>query len=91
MLGVWLALGALWGWASVAFQVWTVKRLEARPSPLAVAWLVGGFGVRLGWIALLLIVALQQGIGPGLSAFGGIWLARWLMIIRLHKLATCNL
>lgn len=91
MMLIWFALGLIWGWLSIAFQVWTVKRLDARSAPLTVIWFVGGFVVRLGWIALLLIFALRQGIGLGLSTFAGIWLARWVMIVRLHKLATFNL
>lgn len=82
---IWFVLGGLWGALSIAFQVWSVRRLDPRPSPLAVAWVIGGVGLRLGWIALLLALALRQGIGPGLSAFAGIWLARWIMIYRLHK------
>lgn len=85
MILIWFALGGLWGWLSMAFQVWSLTRLVPRPAPLTVAWVVGGFGLRLGWIALLLILALRQGIGPGLGAFAGIWLARWIAIYRLHS------
>ena len=84
---IWFVLGGVWGWLSIAFQVWSMERLDARPSPGALIWVIGGVLVRLGWIALLLAVALQRGITAGLFAFVGILLARWLMIYRLHKLA----
>lgn len=88
MILAWLVIGLVGGWFSMQFHIWSVRRLAPRPSAAALTWLIGGFGVRLGWIALLLIFALRQGLGPGLSAFTGIWLARWIMIARLHKLAS---
>jgi hypothetical protein len=79
---VWLALGGVWSWLAITFQAWSVMRIGPRSSLMTIVWLVGGIWLRLGWIALLLIVALRQGIGPGLSTFAGIWLARWIMIYR---------
>lgn len=80
MMGVWFFVGVgvgLWN----GFTLWrVVHRMEPdrpRRSRMRVAssrWL------RWTGVAVLLILALQRGIVPGLLAFAGLWCARWVLV-----------
>lgn len=84
MAVVWLVAGALVGWVSILTQVWIVARLCPRTPRQGLWLLIGGMLLRWLLIAGLLSVALRQGIVTGLLAFAGLWLARWLGILRIH-------
>jgi hypothetical protein len=77
VIALWLLAGGLVGTANGLTRWWTISHLrhEMRLSPLALVW--GGLTVRLALAAALLIIALRNGIIPGLLAFAGLWLARW--------------
>ncbi len=84
MVVVWLIAGALVGWVSILIQVWTMPRLRPDALRQRLGGMIGGMLLRWLLIAGLLSVALQQGIVAGLLAFAGLWLARWLGILRIH-------
>ncbi|MEA3397655.1 MAG: hypothetical protein U9R05_09370 [Chloroflexota bacterium] len=84
MAVVWLIAGALVGWVSILIQVWTVARLCPRTPRRGLGLLIGGMLLRWALIAGLFSVALRQGIVAGLWAFAGLWVARWLGILRIH-------
>ncbi len=84
MVVVWLVAGALVGWVSILTQVWLVARLCPRTPRQGLWLLLGGMLLRWALIAGLLSVALRQGIVAGLLAFAGLWMARWVLIWRIH-------
>lgn len=73
----WLFTGGAVGVLNGLTLWWTVAHLRPDAPGRAVAWTLGGAMLRWGLAAGLLITALQRGIGPGLLAFAGLWLARW--------------
>ncbi|MBN1955592.1 MAG: hypothetical protein JW900_11155 [Anaerolineae bacterium] len=76
---VWLWVGLAAGAANLLHLAWTVRRLDPQTGhwrARALVW--GGAVLRWGLAALVLSLALQRGILPGLSAFLGLWLARSL-------------
>jgi len=67
MVALWLFVGGAVGVLNALVLWWAVGYI--RPDAPGHA-LVGG----------VLVVALQQGIAPGLLAFTGLWIARWGMV-----------
>lgn len=76
----WLVVGLLGGAVAMLSLAWTVGRLRPESAGCALAMVWGGTVLRWGLVALLLSLALRQGILPGLGAFAGIWLARSLAV-----------
>jgi hypothetical protein len=75
-----LFIGGAVGTLNVLTLRWTVARLRPGAPRHAAAWILGGALLRWGFIAGLLIAALQRGLVPGLLAFAGLWLAQWGMV-----------
>jgi hypothetical protein len=81
MSASWLLTGGAVGLLNALTVWWTVNRLRpGLPRSHALAWTLGGAALRWGFVAALLIAALQRGTGPALLAFGGLWLACRLVI-----------
>lgn len=76
----WLVVGLLGGAVAVLSLAWTVGRLRPEMAGRALAMVWVGAVLRWGLAALLLSLALRQGILPGLCAFAGLWLARSLAV-----------
>ncbi|MEA3345876.1 MAG: hypothetical protein U9Q78_06500 [Chloroflexota bacterium] len=76
MAAFWLLIGLAIGLLNMLTLCWTVARLDPGAPSTAVALVLAGAILRWGLAAGLLIAALQRGIGPGLLAFAGLWLAR---------------
>lgn len=77
---LWLSAGLTTGILNGLMLRWTVGRLRSETSLAGVPLVALGFLARLALSAALLVIALQRGIAPGLSAFVGLWLARWITI-----------
>lgn len=85
MLVVWFLAGMVTGCASAATQWWTARFIQ-RKSPHPVMVLVLGGSV-LRWLvaAVVLVVALRQGVGAGLAALVGMMLPRWGLVALLVR------
>ena len=81
---LWLFTGGSIGVLNGLSLRWMVARLRPEVPCRAVAWAMGGVLLRWGLTAILLIIALQEGILPGLLAFAGLWLARWGIVYWLN-------
>jgi len=81
MTALWLLAGGIVGAANTLTCWWTVSQLRGgmRVNPLSLVW--GGFILRLALVTGLLSLGLSRGILPGLLAFAGLWLARWITTI----------
>jgi hypothetical protein len=77
---LWLFAGLLLGTLGGLTLRWTVGRLRPGTNLASVPLVALGFLLRLALYAGVLAVALQRGIAPGLLAFVGLWLARWITI-----------
>jgi hypothetical protein len=77
---IWLSSGLIIGILNGLSLRWTVGRLRPNASLVGVPLVAVGFFLRLGLATGLLIIALQRGIMPGLLAFVGVWLARWITV-----------
>lgn len=66
-------------------QVWTVNQMRPEALASAAAWIQMGFLGRLALSAVLLVVALQQGIVPGLLAGAGLLVSRWAILAWLER------
>ena len=88
MILVWLAVGCALGIANTVMQWWTVARLHPREPLHAVVTVIGGMVIRWLLAAIVLTMALQNGIIPGLVAFAGMLLARWAMLVYLTSRPT---
>ena len=77
MITLWLFVGGAVGTLNALTLWWGVGCIRPEAPHRAVAWALGGALLRWTVVAGVLIVALQQGIVPGLLAFSGLWLARW--------------
>jgi len=84
MVVLWLFAGGAVGVLSGLILRRTVARLQPTAPCHAVAWTLASTLLRWGLAAGLLIAALQRGIVPGLMAFAGLWLARWVTICSAH-------
>jgi len=83
---LWFLAGALLSGLLLLTQALTVARLHAHTAPRALmARVVAGVLFRWMLIASLLIVALRQGVVPGLWAFAGLWVMRWPLIYLIHR------
>jgi hypothetical protein len=83
---LWLLLGiaiALINGLSIRWTVGSLNISGARSRAIAVV--VGGAVVRVAVAALVLAVALRQGIVEGLLAFAGLWLGRWGAVAILSR------
>jgi hypothetical protein len=78
---LWLFAGLIIGMLNSLMLRWTVDRLRSGPLALGVPLVAAGFVLRLGGAAALLVLASRQGLAPGLLAFAGLWLARWIVIL----------
>lgn len=77
---LWLLLGGLVGGLNSLLLYRTVSCL--RPSkPPGLALVLGSVPLRWAIAAVVLALALRQGIGPGLLTFAGMWLTRWGLVI----------
>ena len=77
---LWLSAGLTIGILNGLTLRWTVSRLRPETALVGAPLVALGFLVRLVLSAALLVIALQRGITPGLSAFAGLWLARWITV-----------
>jgi hypothetical protein len=59
----------------------TVSRLSATAVSGSLRLTIGTMVLRLGLVAGLLATGLKQGIIPGLSAFAGLCIARWIVVL----------
>jgi hypothetical protein len=75
------AVAVLSGWSIR----WTVVRLDPRSRSQALAWVLIGAGLRWGLAAVVLMMALRQGAGPGLTAFLGMFAGHWLSVAWLAR------
>lgn len=83
---LWFLLGCAAAIAGGMSIGWTVGRLNCSDAPSrAIAVVVGGAIVRVAVAALILGVALRQGIMEGLLAFAGLWLGRWGAVAILSR------
>ncbi|MGD8245346.1 MAG: hypothetical protein PVG25_06775 [Anaerolineae bacterium] len=82
MTALWLVAGSLVGLVNDLMRQWTVSRLGRAMPAGALALLWSGLLLRLVLVTALLVLGLEHGIGPGLLAFVGLWLARWATAIR---------
>ena len=82
----------IWSWAlrgvGVGLVIWlsqrvTVVRLLPDRVPAARRLVAWGAALRWTLSGAVLALALQHGLGSGLSAFGGLMTARWLGILSL--------
>lgn len=76
----WLFAGLILGTLSGLALRWTIGRLRPDTSLASAPLVALGFLLRLALSAGLLTIALQRGVAPGLLAFVGLWLARWITI-----------
>ena len=83
-------MSALWPWVVAGVGVgivnglsrWrTVSRVSATAVSNPVRFALGTMALRLGLVAVLLTVSLRQGILPGLSAFVGLFITRWIIVL----------
>ena len=88
MLALWLLAGGAIGTLNGLAMNWAVARLRPARPGRAVFCTVGGAILRWSLAAGLLIGALQRGIAPALSAFAGLWLARWCTVYRFSSRAS---
>ena len=79
-IALWLPIGILIGVFNGLTLRWTVNRLWPDTSLANVSLVALGFLLRLALATGLLVVVFQHGIVPGLLAFAGLWLARWVVI-----------
>ncbi len=84
MSWVWLLVGLGTGLVIWFSQRSAVKRLTPERAAAGRRSIVLGAVLRWTLSALVLILALEQGIGSGLFAFGGLMTARWLGIFSLQ-------
>ncbi len=84
----WLIVGGLLGWLNALMQIWSAAQLRPERGLWGVAWIVGGALLRWTLVAGLLILALRQAPALALWAFAGLWLARWIMVWRVHRKAV---
>ncbi|HIC94675.1 MAG TPA: hypothetical protein EYH32_01315 [Anaerolineae bacterium] len=80
MVALWLFVGGAVGALNALILWWAVGCIRPEAPGHALVWAWGGALLR--WVAAggVLIVALQEGIAPGLLAFTGLWIARWGMV-----------
>jgi hypothetical protein len=84
-LAWWLFTGGSVGLLNGLSLRWTVARLRPAVPGRAVVWALGGALLRWGLAAVLLVIALQDGVMPGLLAFAGLRLARWGIVCWLNS------
>jgi hypothetical protein len=77
---LWFVAGLTIGTLNGLTLRWTVGRLQPDTAPASIPLVALGFLLRLALSAGLLIIALQRGIAPGLLAFVGLWLSRWITV-----------
>jgi hypothetical protein len=77
---IWFIIGIAIGVLNGLTLRWTINRLRPDTALASIPLVTLGFLLRLGLSAGLLVIALQCGIVPGLSAFVGVWLARWITV-----------
>ena len=83
---LWFILGAAAAVLCGLSIGWTVGGLNLHGArPRAIAVVAGGAVLRIAAAALVLAVALRQGIAEGLLAFGGLWLGRWAAVAILTR------
>lgn len=85
MIGLWFLAGTILGAVHIVTQQWTIRRLENSSVAGVVLLSGGGMLLRLALAAGLLLAALQQGLVPALAAFGGLVIARWLLLIVANR------
>jgi hypothetical protein len=83
MSGTWLLYGLGTGLVVWLSQRISVTQLSPDRIPFARRFVILGAVLRWVLSGMMLALALQEGIGSGLSAFGGLMSARWLGIFSL--------
>ena len=78
----WLGIGIVVGAINGLTLLGTAAALDPGAMVRTAAVVLGGFLLRLGLSGGLLAVALKQGIVPGLLAFAGLTVARWMWVIK---------
>lgn len=78
---IWLGIGITGGAINGLTLSRTALALDPAAPARTAAVTVGGILFRLGLSGGLLVVALRQGIVPGLLAFAGMLVARWVWVI----------
>jgi len=77
---LWLLGGILVGFINAVLTVRTVTKVRPEVNYSMSAVVLRGLFSRLGLAAAIMLVAINRGIGAGLMAFAGLWLARWFFV-----------
>ena len=81
---IWFALGLLVS----AYNMQSIRRFVNSVSPQSVALqsrVIKSFLLRYVLNAALLLIAVQFGLREALFAFAGLWMYRWIFILRVHR------
>jgi len=85
MLLLWAFAGALAEGLNALTRQWAVTWVYQYRSKGTVWLLIGGYLFRLAWLALVLGWAFSRGPVPGMAAFGGYWIAHWMIILLISR------
>ena len=77
----WAVAGGLVGLLNGVSRWNTVSRVSEAAVRGSIRFALGTMALRLGLVAGLLTISLRQGILPGLSAFAGLFVTRWVIVL----------
>ncbi len=83
MIGVWFIAGLFLGWCYAWMRSRSVEAMDPRSSASALLVIIGGSLLRWGMTVVLFYLALRQSVPALLLAFLGLWIMRWIMVLRL--------
>ena len=84
-LTYWLILGCALGYFQTISQARTVSSLGEETLLRSVVRMLAGATLRLLLAGILLFMALKDGLLSGLLAFSGIFIMRWVVLIRQNR------